>query len=110
MTNIELNNILYQKFASEQERYRDWLITLPPEDILTHAYEFAMREDILLALENTNLPTRQCIAFLKARSPLSDVFKHFKKQETDHMIDIQYSLEHCAVHLPRRKRRQAVDR
>lgn len=39
MTNEELNTQLYQKMFAEQEKYRDWLLTLAPEEILNHTYE-----------------------------------------------------------------------
>ena len=52
MTNEELNTALYQKMFAEQEQYRSWLMTLPPQEILQHGYEYIIREDILLSVEN----------------------------------------------------------
>lgn len=37
---------LYQKASAEQDTYRAWLLTQPPEEILNHAYEYITREDI----------------------------------------------------------------
>ena len=51
MTNEELNTALYQKMFAEQEQYKQWLLTQPPDEILHHCYEFVVREDIVLALE-----------------------------------------------------------
>jgi hypothetical protein len=48
MTNEELNTALYQKMFSEQEYYRSWLLTQPPEEMLHHTYEYTIREEILL--------------------------------------------------------------
>lgn len=45
ITNQELNTQLYQKMFSEQERYRQHLLTLPPEEILDSAYEYTIREE-----------------------------------------------------------------
>ncbi len=50
MTNEELNTALYEKMFAEQEKYRAWLLSQPPEEILNHTYEYTMREDILLSL------------------------------------------------------------
>ena len=47
MTNEERNTSLYQKMFAEQEKFRDWLKGQPPEEILNHAYEYTVREDIL---------------------------------------------------------------
>lgn len=51
MTNEELNTRLYQKMFAEQEKYRNWLLTLSSREVLEHGYEYIMREDILLSLE-----------------------------------------------------------
>ena len=56
MTNEERNTALYQKMFAEQEKFRDWLKGQPPEEILNHAYEYTIREDILMSLEYHDLP------------------------------------------------------
>ena len=83
MTNEELNTALYEKMFAEQQRYREWLLSQPPDEILNHCYEFTVREDIVLALEYHDLSDKQCKALLQSRSPLADVFKDFEKRETD---------------------------
>lgn len=93
MTTEELNTRLYEKMFAEQERYRDWLLNQPPEAVLDHAYEYIMREDILLSMEYHDLNPKQARALLKSKSPLADVFERFEKQETGHMEDIQNCIE-----------------
>ena len=88
MTNEELNTALYKKVFAEQEKYREWLLSQPPDEILNHCYEYTVREDIVLALEEYDLSDKQCKALLKSPSPLADVFKDFEKWETDHMDNI----------------------
>ena len=39
----QINDALYEKMAGEQQKYRAWLTTLPPSEILDHAAEFAVR-------------------------------------------------------------------
>ena len=100
MTNEELNTALYKKVFTEQEKYREWLLSQPPNEILNHCYEYTVREDIVLALEEYDLSDKQCKALLKSPSPLADVFKDFEKRETDHMDNIWYGfgsrVEWCA--------------
>ena len=55
MTNEELNTALYKKVFAEQEQYREWLLSQPPDEILNHCYEYTVREDIVLALEEYRL-------------------------------------------------------
>ena len=75
MNNQELNTALYEKMFAEQDTYRKWLLTQPPEEILNHTYEYTIREDILLSLEYHDLADAQAAALLKSFTPLADVFK-----------------------------------
>lgn len=85
MTNEERNTALYEKMAAEQETYRKWLLTQPPEEILKRTYEYTVREDILMSLEYHDLTDAQAEALLKSPAPLDDVFKEFADRETDYM-------------------------
>ena len=89
----ELNTQLYQKMFSEQERYRQHLLTLPPEEILDCAYAYTTREDILLSLEYNDLTDKQCQALLKSPCPLSDVFQAWEKCESSHMEELWSTVE-----------------
>ena len=93
MTNEELNTRLYERMFAEQEKYRSWLLTLSSGEVLNHAYEYVMREDILLALEYHDLTDGQTKALLKSPAPLADVFKDWEKRETGHMEDIRETIE-----------------
>lgn len=76
---------LYDKMAAEQANYRSWLLEQPPEEILNHAYEYAVREDILMAMEGAELRPEQAEALLTSISPLDDVYQDFAQIETGHM-------------------------
>lgn len=93
ITNEELNTLLYQKMFAEQERYRQYLLTLPPEEILHNAYEYTNKKDIVLSLEYNDLTDKQCQALLKSRSPLEDVFRTWEKMESSHMEEVQSAIE-----------------
>lgn len=105
MTNEERNTALYQKMFAEQEKFRDWLKGQPPEEILNHAYEYTIREDILLSLEYHDLSDAQADALMKSPNPLADVFRDFEKRETDHMETIWDCLESRADMLLEEQRR-----
>lgn len=93
MTNEELNTALYQKMFAEQEQFRNWLLTQPPNEIIKHCYEYVMREDILLSLEYNDLSDKQAKALLKSPASLGDVFKKWESWETGHMSDIWECVE-----------------
>lgn len=81
---------------AEQETYRAWLLTQPPEEILKHTYEYTVREDILMSLECNNLPDAQAQALLRSPSPLADVFAEWESQETSYMEEIWNTVENRA--------------
>lgn len=57
--NQDLTTALYEAMAKEQANFRDWLVKQPPEEILNHTYEYTVREDILMAMEELELPREQ---------------------------------------------------
>ena len=96
MTNQEWNTTLYKQMFAEQEQFRDWLLAQPPQEILNHAYEYVMREDILLTLEYNDLTDAQAAALLSSPAPLADVYKTFDKMESSHMEEVWSCVEHRA--------------
>lgn len=93
MTQAVLNTQLYQKMFAEQEHFKDWLLTLTPEEVLNHAYEYTCREDILLSLEYNDLSPRQAKALLKSPAPLADVFKKWDSLDDNRMENIWNAVE-----------------
>ncbi len=96
MNTNDLNTALYEKMAAEQDKYRDWLKSQPPEETLHHTYEYAIREDIVMAMEELELTDAQAQALLESPSPLADVYRYFEKLETGHMDAIRDSIENRA--------------
>ena len=93
MTNEQWNTTLYKQMFAEQEQFRDWLLAQPPQEILNHAYEYVMREDILLSLEHNDLTDAQAEALLTSPSPLADVYAEFDKLENSHMEELWNCIE-----------------
>ena len=89
----DLNTALYEKMAAEQDKYRDWLKSQPPEEILRHTYEYTIREDIMMAMEELELPDSQAKALLASPSPLADAYREFEKRETGYMDVVRDSIE-----------------
>lgn len=93
MTNEELNTALYRKMFDEQERFKEELRNASPHEIMLNAYEFVIREDILLYLEENYLSDRQARALLKSEHPLSDLFNAWENRESKHMEEIGETVE-----------------
>lgn len=81
MKQEEMNTQLYEKLAAEQTKYRDWLMGQPPEEILNHAYEYAVREDILAAAELMDIPQAQAAALLAVPSPMEAIYGGWTEQK-----------------------------
>ena len=93
MGKTDYNTLLYEKMKAEQDKYRDWLLTQEPAEILNHTYEYTMREDIVMCMEELELTPKQAKALLKSPCPLDDVYKEFKDREVEHMDTIRDSIE-----------------
>ena len=85
MNTNDLNTALYEKMAAEQDKYRDWLKSQSPAEVLNHAYEYTVREDILMSLEYHDLEDSQARALLKSGKPLKQIFERWENQETSYM-------------------------
>ena len=92
----DLNTALYEKMTAEQDKFRDWLKSQPPAEVLNHAYEYTVREDIVTAMEELELTDAQAQALLDSPTPLADVYRYFEKLETGYMDVIRDSIENRA--------------
>ena len=96
MTNEEMHTALYEKFRAEQDNYRAWLLKQTPEEILNHSYEYTVREDIVMTMENIELCPEQAAALLWKGTTLSAIVKDFTKVETGYMDIISETVENKA--------------
>ena len=93
MNETDHNARLYEKMKAEQDKYRDWLLHQEPSEILNHTYEYTMREDIVMCMEELELEPEKARALLRSPCSLSDVYKEFRDRETEHMDTIRDSIE-----------------
>lgn len=96
MTTEEMHTALYEKFSAEQDNYRAWLLKQTPEEILHHSYEYTVREDIVMMMEDAELSPQQAAALLWKGTTLSDIYKDFTKIETGYMDILRDTVENRA--------------
>ena len=94
--NEALQQSLYDKLSREQDKYRDWLKGQPPEEILHHSYEYTVREDILMSMEELTLSEAEARALLLSPSPMAILYDKFSDLETGYMDTIRDSIEDTA--------------
>ena len=99
MTEEELNTALYQKAFDEQERFRSALLNLPSDRLLEKAYDYIIREDILLSLEYDNLSAAQCEALLSQPDTMSALYDAYENGDGHYMQEIRDAIDSCAVHI-----------
>ena len=100
MADTELSSKLYEKVSAEQDKFRAWLMGQPPADILDHAVEYAVREDILMEIGALELPDDQARALLASLDTMADIYKTFSKMaDTGHMDVVRESIEDRAATL-----------
>ena len=100
MADTELSSKLYEKASAEQDKFRAWLMDQPPADILNHAVEYAVREDILMEIGALELPDDQARALLASPDTIADIYKTFSKMvDTGHMDVVRESIEDRAATL-----------
>ena len=100
MADTELSSKLYKKVSAEQDKFRAWLMDQPPADILNHAVEYAVREDILMEIGALELPDDQARALLASPDTMADIYKTFSKMvDTGHMDVVRESIEDRAATL-----------
>lgn len=106
----ELNSELYNRMFEEQEHYRNWLLSLPPEEILFHAFSYSVREYILMTQEENNFSIEKCKALLESPTPLADMKRAYDKTETNYMDDIRSIMENHANDVIEENKKKSSDR
>lgn len=106
----ELNSELYNRMFEEQEHYRNWLLSLPPEEILFHAFSYSVREDILMTQEENNFSIEKCKALLESPTPLADMKRAYDKTETNYMDDIRSIMKNHANDVIEENKKKSSDR
>lgn len=99
MSGTDYNALLYEKVGAEQEQYKKWLLSQPPEEILKYAYEYSIREDIVIYMEYAEFSTKRAKALLKCHCLIDEIYNNFNKIDVNIMDDIQFCAEQRADEL-----------
>ncbi len=113
MNSEKLLYALQEKMSAELDKFRDWLLTQPPAEILDHTFEYTAKSDIVLLMDNADLSNKQIKVLLSSPAPLEDAYKAFRDMDTGLMDAIQSCLEDRAntmLNLQREKRQDSPKR
>ena len=106
MDSEQLNLKLYEKMVESQNKMKDWLQSQSFDDMMRGAYEYLVRNDILLHLEFHDLSDVQAFALLETEDPLAAIFEAFTKVEDHHMERVEETIENHANSLIEEKRKR----
>lgn len=82
MDNAAINANLYSKMEETFQDFTNWLLKQSPEEILDHAYEYAIKENILLVMEYNDLEEDQVNALLAVEDPLDLLYNEIGDSAT----------------------------
>ena len=83
MTYEEMTAALQDKMRAEQDQFKESLLKLSPENILAHAYQYIMQEDIVLSVDSNYLSVEQLSALLNLDKPLEAVYQQYISTDID---------------------------
>ena len=105
MTKEQLENTLYERMSAENETFLTDLKAKPVDEIISHAYEIACRDNLLMLFEDeTSLSERQLTVLNEFEHPLSQLYTDWLSRDTDEMDAFRDSIACCATqsHIPER--------
>ena len=101
MNTEELNLQLYNKMSAEFEKFKEELLNSSPQEVLDRAYEYIIKDDIVLSLENSDLTASRADALLKSENSIDEVYDAWMESESSHMDEIREVLDSAAESLIR---------
>lgn len=93
MTKEQLENKLYERMSAENETFLTDLKAKPVDEIISHAYEIACRDNLLILFEDeTSLSERQLTVLNEFEHPLSQLYTDWLSRDTDEMEPFETAL------------------
>lgn len=90
----ELKAQLIKNMQAELDKLKEDLLNISSQEILSRAYEYAMKTEIIYAAHDAKLNNYQIKALLKHPSPLNDVYCKYLKHDETSLSD---ELANCLV-------------
>ena len=104
MTKDQLENTLYERMSAENEAFLADLRVKPVDEIISHAYEIACRDNLLMLFEDeTSLSERQLTVLNEFEHPLSQLYTDWLSRDTDEMDAFRDSIACCADDILRKR-------
>lgn len=99
MITYESNEKLYKKLSEELSEYRQWLISQPAEEILHHAYEYSVKQDIVMYAVSADLDEESVSLLVTSLCALDDIYDALNKIDAFRVSDIGEAIIDAAQRL-----------
>lgn len=106
----ELETRIYEKMSQENEAFLTEIKTKSPDEIISHAYEIACRDNLLMLFEDeTGLSERQLEVLDEFEHPLSQLYTDWLSRDTDEMDTFRDSIACCADDILQKKSKKNTE-
>ena len=101
---MNYNEQLYEKVKSELDEYTRRLSEQPVSEIMRHADQLCLRQDIVLAMQYYDLPEAHARALLRTKSPLEAICRRFNSRKNNYLAELESCVADCAGKALRKSR------
>lgn len=103
-TKDELETRLYERMSQENKAFLTEMKAKSPDEIISHAYEIACRDNLLMLFEDeTSLSEQQLAVLNEFERPLSQLYTDWLSRDTDEMDAFRDSIACCADDILRKR-------
>lgn len=96
MENKDYNFLLYEKAAIEYSDFIERIKEMEPNEIVNHAYEKVIKEDILATLETKKMEQKESKALYLKKYPLDYIYQEWLSNDYGHMNMIEDTINESA--------------
>lgn len=96
MNNIDYNEVLCAKVQAEYNAFYEKLEGMTPKEIISHAYEKVIKEDLVLAIENGCLTQAEATVLCLEEHPLDFIYQEWMDSDYSYMDMLRDTIEDAA--------------
>lgn len=96
MGEADYNVLLYEKVQAEYEAFVEELKRMTPEQVIEHAYEKVIKEDMVTECEHGNLEQAEAKALYLDKYPLDRMYRDWLDTDVSYMNLLKDSIDDSA--------------
>ena len=101
---VTINEMLHGKMRGEYLTFLEELEQKEPKEIIACSYEKVFKEDILMCIEENNLPYEKAKVLLREPYPLDSCYRAWLKNDSTYMENLLECIEDHAKEIEKKNR------